>query len=742
MQKPLLVLTICIILLLSAGNADSQWVKTGFPDSLGWVRALAVDNGILFAGTWGYGIHRSTDGGATWEDANNGLGTFYTSWVYDIISATSTGGGTCLYAGFEYGGIYRSIDDGNRWEPVNSGLHLDINILALCSAGTTLLSCVAQEPGQDGVYRSVNDGGNWAIQNSGFTVEADSNVYSFGVSPPGNAPGSKFFAGTAGGVFLSTSDGVGWTPASTGLPAGEASAIGVTSGFGGTNLFTSIVYGGVFRSTNDGSTWTEADYGFSDLSGIDVSAFAASPASPNIFAATSTGVYVSTNNGARWWETGRELGTAGVWPWHLAILGDYLFTGGYQGGGIWKYSTVTDTGWTVQVSGTADTLQTVKAVDNNIVWTAGTSGGVFRTTNGGSTWDSVGRGAIGTATILTMDALDANTAFVAPYSASAGTIYRTTNGGAIWTNVFSQTGGIIAGIRMKSSTEGYAVGIPVAGKWTVIKTTNGGSNWTHLPNEPPQVGDESATLGIDLTGNTLSFGTDNGKIYRSTDLGTTWTSDSISGNSVNALHFNSSSTGLAGFDNGITDRSTNSGVSWDSGGTAGSGAVNCISGLANEYWAIIGSSISYTHDTGKTWTYATPGFHGIIPLQAVSFTSAASAVNGWAVGQSGTILHYKRQVTGVLPGGQSLPTSFKLEQNYPNPFNPITRIQYELPTTEHVVLAIYDLLGRNVLTIVNQKQNAGIHFANVDGTHLSSGVYFCRMQAGNFNDTKKIVLLK
>ncbi len=742
MQKSLLVLTTLILLLLSTERSNSQWVKTGFPDSLGWVHALAVDNGILFAGTWGYGIYRSTDGGATWESANGGLPTFYSEWVYDIISAASTGGGTCLYAGFEYGGIYRSTDEGNSWEPVNTGLHLDINILALCSAGTTLLSAVAQEPGQDGVYRSVNDGGNWAIQNGGFTVDADSNVYSFGVSPPGNAPGSKFFAGTAGGIFLSTSDGIGWTPVNTGLPAGEASAIGVTSGFGTTNLFTCIVYGGVYRSTNDGSTWTEADYGFSDLSGIDISAFAASPASPDIFAATSTGVYVSTNNGARWWETGQELGTAGVWPWHLAILGDYLFTGGYQGGGIWKYSTETDSGWTVQPAGTSDTLYTVKAVDNNVVWAAGSSGGVLRTTNGGATWDSVGRGAIGTATLFSIDAVDANTALVASYSGTAGTIYRTTNGGAIWTNVFSQTGGIIAGIRMKSSTEGYAVGIPVAGKWTVIKTTNGGSSWTHIPNEPPQVGDESATFGIDLTGNTLSFGTDNGKIYRSTDLGTTWNSDSISGNSINALHFNSSSTGLASFGNGSTDRSTNGGVSWDSGGTAGSNVVNCISGLNSEYWAIIGNNISYTKDTGKTWTLATPGFHGLIPLQAVSFTSAASAVNGWAVGQSGIILHYQRLATGMLPDAHPLPTSFKLEQNYPNPFNPGTSIHFDIPKASHVVLKIYDVLGREVATLVNEIRPPGSYSSAWNASTVPSGVYFYHLQAGTFSETKKMMLVK
>ncbi|HMD13796.1 MAG TPA: hypothetical protein VKI62_04160, partial [Bacteroidota bacterium] len=100
MQKPPFVLSILIILLLSAGSCYSQWIKTGYPDSLGGPHAIAVDNGILFAGTWGYGIYRSTDGGTTWESSNYGLGTFYTQWVEDIISAPATGGGTDIYAGF------------------------------------------------------------------------------------------------------------------------------------------------------------------------------------------------------------------------------------------------------------------------------------------------------------------------------------------------------------------------------------------------------------------------------------------------------------------------------------------------------------------------------------------------------------------------------------------------------------------------------------------------------------------
>ncbi len=395
MQKSLLVLTIFIILLLNAENSYSQWVKTGFPDSLGSPSALAVADGILIAGTWGYGISRSTDGGTTWESANDGLPSFYAQWVEDIISAPATGGGTYLYAGFEYGGIYRSTDDGLSWTEANTGFFPQTDLSRFTSVGTTVLVGLAED-GTSGVWRTNNDGGNWTISNGGFATLTDSNVFAFAVSPPGGS-GSNVFAATGGGVFLSTTDGASWTAVNNGLPAGLADPIGISSGFGGINLFTCITYQGVYRSTDNGSSWTEADNGINTES-IVVTDFATSPtfgdaAGPNIFVAVEVGVYVSTDNGQNWWDTGWPYYTAGP-TGRLFIIGGNLLATGF---GIWKYSTAPDSGWTVQVSGTADTLQTVKAVDNNVVWTAGTSGGVFRTTNGGATWDSVGRGAIGTA---------------------------------------------------------------------------------------------------------------------------------------------------------------------------------------------------------------------------------------------------------------------------------------------------------------------------------------------------------
>jgi len=89
-----------------------------------------------------------------------------------------------------------------------------------------------------------------------------------------------------------------------------------------------------------------------------------------------------------------------------------------------------------------------------------------------------------------------------------------------------------------------------------------------------------------------------------------------------------------------------------------------------------------------------------------------------------------------------IPQSYSLSQNYPNPFNPITIIKYELPVTDYVRINIYDILGRKVETIVNEKQVAGYHQVTWNASNKPSGIYFYRIQAGDYAEAKKMVLLK
>jgi hypothetical protein len=98
--------------------------------------------------------------------------------------------------------------------------------------------------------------------------------------------------------------------------------------------------------------------------------------------------------------------------------------------------------------------------------------------------------------------------------------------------------------------------------------------------------------------------------------------------------------------------------------------------------------------------------------------------------------------TGIADQGHTLPTEPFLAQNYPNPFNPATAISYQLPSVTFVTLKVYDVLGKEVATLIEGIQPAGIHTARFDGSSLRSGVYFYRLQTGALSETKKLLLIK
>jgi hypothetical protein len=93
-------------------------------------------------------------------------------------------------------------------------------------------------------------------------------------------------------------------------------------------------------------------------------------------------------------------------------------------------------------------------------------------------------------------------------------------------------------------------------------------------------------------------------------------------------------------------------------------------------------------------------------------------------------------------GELGLPKEFSLRQNYPNPFNPSTNIEFALPEQAVVSLKVYNLLGREISTLVSGKLNAGIHKIEFNASGLSTGLYFYRIQAGSFMQTKKMMLIK
>ena len=101
-------------------------------------------------------------------------------------------------------------------------------------------------------------------------------------------------------------------------------------------------------------------------------------------------------------------------------------------------------------------------------------------------------------------------------------------------------------------------------------------------------------------------------------------------------------------------------------------------------------------------------------------------------------VNYSNEVNVAI----TAPTVFSLEQNYPNPFNPSTSIKYSIPQDGIVSLAIYNILGEKVLTLVNQNMKAGKYAIKFDASHYASGIYFYRLDAGIYSTVKKMILIK
>jgi len=112
-----------------------------------------------------------------------------------------------------------------------------------------------------------------------------------------------------------------------------------------------------------------------------------------------------------------------------------------------------------------------------------------------------------------------------------------------------------------------------------------------------------------------------------------------------------------------------------------------------------------------------------------------TAVSSGSIARGGNLGQDQTTSTG-------LPKEFGLSQNYPNPFNPSTTIKFALPIDSHVVMKAYDVLGREVTTLIDSYLNAGYHIVTFDGARLSSGVYFCKMDASNFVSVKKLVVVR
>ncbi len=401
-------------------------------------------------------------------------------------------------------------------------------------------------------------------------------------------------------------------------------------------------------------------------------------------------------------------------------------------------STAPPNGWVSQTSGVTTSLNTVSAVNQTVGWIGGNGGVVLRTTNGGDNWTNVTGGPIGTADVYCICGLSASTCLVST-SPAATFVYRTTDGGTTWTQVFTQTGGFIDDIKFQNANTGFMYGDPVGARWSLWKSTDAGATWDSTGLYVPQAGTEAGwNNAMWLNGNNLWYGTNNTRVYYSTNFGSSWQFGATTGSAnTYSVTFNTGGIGFTGQTIGLM--STDGGANWATATLPGTGTIYSINNVLNRFWYDRGSDIYWSSDNGANFASQ---YTGTGTYQAMNLTLDGNIIRGWSVTSTGGIAGYYELISGITNNHNQVPSDYALSQNYPNPFNPSTKIAFSLPKAGNVSLVVYDILGREVATLVNEFTTAGNHTIDFNASNLASGVYVYKIQAGDFVDAKKMVLMK
>ena len=371
------------------------------------------------------------------------------------------------------------------------------------------------------------------------------------------------------------------------------------------------------------------------------------------------------------------------------------------------------------------------------------SGGILaRTTNGGVNWAKIPNNRYNKYYAISF--INNNTGWISGSNYNNyELIKKTTDAGQTWDSLFFDANGSMNDMMFLDNNTGYAAGIYMK------KTTNGGLNWFVIdPTSPYQYFHiyfiNTMTGWVTKSHYDQFYNVYVSKLQKTTNGGQNWIIQIYDSGTVNKqieyIKFFDANTGYMSTASNGFRKSTNGGENWV---TIYNNAASKFSFInINTGWMIYGSGVKRTTNGGYNWQTETI-------TQYLSIFEGLYFINeltGWIGGQqSSSAKLYKTTnggITSVTNISSEIPAAYSLRQNYPNPFNPSTSIRYELPRAGVVRLAMYDVMGREVEMLVNERQSAGTYEATFNASRLPSGVYFARLETGSYNHVIKMLLLK
>jgi photosystem II stability/assembly factor-like uncharacterized protein len=378
-------------------------------------------------------------------------------------------------------------------------------------------------------------------------------------------------------------------------------------------------------------------------------------------------------------------------------------------------------------------------LDSTKGWIVGDSGRIYSTDDGGTTWLPQNSGTENK--LVSIYFMDDQIGFAAGYNK---TLIHTNNGGDKWTTVEvrNDSGSIYNSLGCGADNNLYFI----SNFGEVHCSSDSGVNWTNSYNF-----NQYGFSYLDCSNSPTCFAMQIllKSFYKSTDGGKVWERLSIPIQYSGDIYFLNDSTGWISEDWTISSIwhdsvsiyiTLNGGETWTRQSTLeGISLTNIVFLDTFEGWLSVVNKIYYTLDSGKSWMRQFECDN----LDWITDIFFLNDRNGWALTDQGTIIKYGVPIVLVDKSDNTYANEYILNQNYPNPFNPSTRISYSIPNLDFVTLKIYDLLGREVQTLVNKFQRPGKYVVNFNAHNLSSGIYFYKFQVGSyFIKTRKMLFLK
>ena len=685
--------------LLAGGDLHSQWQNYSDGIFCKNINFIFADGSNIFSGTKDDGIYRSFDSGGNWIKTSSGLTD---SEINTIIKS-----GQYLFAGTRDSGIFRSSDNGNNWIPVNSGL-TEKRVISFTVKDNLLLAGTYNS----GVFISSNNGNSWIQSNSGLTTFTVNFLFT---------ENNNIYLCSDNGIYRSTNNGNNWINISNNLLSGNE--VKTVTASGNIILAGTTLGGGIFKSTNGGLHWYQSNLGFPDypvirylinMNGI-------------IFAATGFGVYYSVNSGDSWEPAGESL----YYPGNTCIdySGSNIFSATEVG--IFK-STDNGLNWQQCNSGIPPSVPVKSVFVNGSDIFAGTDGnGIFKSTNNGQKWFhiNIGLKAFDIESMVVKDGIF--------FASTTEGIFKSTDNGETWRSCFPPK--LVYSLIAKGN---YVIaGICSCSGGGVARSSDYGESWEYVIEGLVNL---NVTV-LEQTSDKIFAGTSDGICY-TTNFGDNWIACNSGlpiNNIISGMTVSGDTIYLGTTENGVF-YTLNNNLQWTSisDGLQQGIIINSIKCFSGNLIASTPIGLYYKPYSSPVWITVNQGLTYndmdaiVVKDDYIFIGSGLLAKNGIWRRPVTEITSVKKVNTSIIPNG------IILYGNYPNPFNSMTKIQFRVSDYKFVKLVIFDLLGREVETLVNEKLQPGVYEVRFDAGDLPSGIYFINLSASGYHSTHKITLLK